>query len=187
MTVGVGTDHPFTKVDETLIHQGFVIGVYNVEFEGPNGERMDRDVVRHPGAVSVVPVLADNSVVLVRQFRSAFEGNLLEIPAGKRDVDGEPPEITAQRELAEEVGYVAGRLDKLFELAHSPGFCDEINHIYLATELTETERAVDGPEEEAMTIEHVALADVFDLIASGEIIDAKTVAGLTMAYQKLLG
>lgn len=186
MTTGIGSDHPFEKVDETLIHQGFVIGVYNVVFRGPNGEHMDRDVVRHPGAVSVVPVLDDGTVVLVRQFRSAFEGNMLEIPAGKRDVDGEPPEVTAHRELAEEVGYVAGRMEKLLELAHSPGFCDEINHIYLATDLTETARSVDGPEEEAMTVHHVPLADVFDLIAAGKIVDAKTVVGLTMAHHRLI-
>lgn len=177
----------FTKTSEDLIHQGFVIGVYNVRFEGPGGVEMDRDVVRHPGAVSVVPVLPDNTVVLVRQFRAALETELLEIPAGKRDVAGEAPELTAHRELAEEVGYVAGTLTKLLELTHSPGFCDEINHIYLATDLTETERSVDGPEEEAMTIEHVALADVFELIGNGTITDAKSVAGLTMAYHRLLG
>ncbi len=181
-----GDEVQFHKVSEELIHQGFVIGVYNVRFVGPGGVQMDRDVVRHPGAVSVVPVLEDNTVVLVRQFRSALEHNILEIPAGKRDVDGEAPEVTARRELSEEVGYEAGSLVKLLELTHSPGFCDEVNHIYLATDLTPTERSVDGPEEEAMTIEHVALADVFDLISSGAITDAKSVAGLTMAYHRLL-
>ena len=180
-------DHPFRKVDERLIHQGYVIGVYNARFEGPNGELMNRDIVRHPGAVSVVPVLDDLTIVMVRQFRAALEGMVLEIPAGKRDVADEPPELTAHRELAEEVGYEAAELTPLVVLAHSPGFCDERNHIFMAQGLTPCERAVDGPEEEHMTIEHVALADVFDLIAAGEITDAKSVAGLTLAHRRLIG
>lgn len=177
----------FRKIDETLIHQGFVIGVYNVRFEGPGGVRMDRDVVRHPGAVSVVPVLDDGTVVMVRQFRSALECMLLEVVAGKRDVHGEPPELTARRELAEEVGYEAAALEPLAVIAHSPGFCDELNHIFLATGLTPCERSLDGPEEEHMTIVHVPLADVYDRIADGTIIDAKSIAGLTLAHRRLLG
>ena len=184
---GTDVDHPFRKVDEALIHQGFVIGVYNVRFEGPGGMVMDRDVVRHPGAVSVVPVLDDGTVVLVRQFRSALESTVLEVVAGKRDVDGEPPEVTARRELAEEVGYEASELVPLVVMAHSPGFCDELNHIFLATGLTPCERSVDGPEEEHMTIEHLPLADVFDRIADGTIVDAKSIAGLLLAHHRLLG
>lgn len=180
-------DHPFRKLAETVIHEGFVITVANATFEGPGGVIMDRDVVHHPGAVSVVPVLDDLTVVLVRQFRAALEETILEIPAGKRDVAGEPPELTAHRELAEEVGYVAAELTPLVVLAHSPGFCDERNHIFLATGLTPCERAVDGPEEEHMTIVHVPLADVFDLIGSGEITDGKSVAGLTLAHHRLIG
>lgn len=180
-------DHPFRKTGERIIHEGFVITVANATFEGPNGEHMDRDVVHHPGAVSVVPVRDDGTVVLVRQFRTAMERMLLEIPAGKRDVAGEPPEVTAHRELAEEVGYLAGSLEPLIVLAHSPGFCDELNHIFLATDLTPTERAVDGPEEEHMTIVEVPLDEVFDLIASGELFDAKSVVGVTLAHHRLRG
>ncbi|MFN8051084.1 MAG: NUDIX hydrolase [Acidimicrobiales bacterium] len=180
-------DHPFVKVDERLIHQGYVIGVYNVRFEGPAGEMMDRDVVRHPGAVSVVPVLDDGTVVMVRQFRSPIEEMLLEVPAGKRDVADEPPELTAHRELAEEVGYEAAEMRLLTVLVHSPGFCDERNHIFLATGLTPCDRAVEGPEEEHMTIEHVPLADAYDLVLSGVITDAKSVVGLTLAHHQLIG
>lgn len=184
-TETTAAEHPFRKVDERLIHEGFVISVFNVTFEGPGGELMDRDVVRHPGAVSVVPVLDDGSVVMVRQFRAPIEGMVLEIPAGKRDVPGEPPETTAHRELAEEVGYVAGNLQPLVQLSHSPGFCDEVNHIFLATDLTECARSVDGPEEEHMTIVHVPLAEAFQRIADGSITDAKSIAGLTLAAQRL--
>lgn len=182
---GVQSDLPFRKISEELIHQGFVISVTNARFEGPGGVVMDRDVVHHPGAVSVVPVHADGTVVLVRQFRSALEEMLLEIPAGKRDVAGEPPEVTARRELAEEVGLIAADLVPLIVLKHSPGFCDEQNHIFLATGLTECERSLDGPEEEAMTIERVPLDDVFDLIATGALTDAKSVVGLLLAHRRL--
>ena len=157
--------------------------MFEVEFESPDGDHMRRDVVRHPGAVSVVPLLDDGRVVMVRQFRTAVEDLVLEIPAGKRDVADEPPELTAHRELAEEVGYRAGRLDKLCELLHSPGFCDEVNHLFLARDLVAGERAVEGPEETHMTIEHVPLDDVVELIADGSITDAKSVAALLMARQ----
>ena len=184
---GAEPDHPFRKVGERTIYEGYVIRVGSAEFEGPGGVEMVRDVVHHPGAVSVVPVKDDGTVVLVRQYRTAIEGMLLEIPAGKRDVDGEPPEVTARRELAEEVGYEAAELEPLIVLAHSPGFCDELNHIYLARGLTPCERAVDGPEEEHMTIVEVPLAEVFSLIGSGELYDAKSVVGVTLAHHRLFG
>lgn len=175
----------FRKVAERRLHQGFVIDLFSVTFEGPDGELIERDVVRHPGAVSVVPVLDDGTVVMVRQFRAPIEGLMLEIPAGKRDIDGEPPEVTARRELIEEVGLVAGTLIPLVEMCHSPGFCNEINHIFLATDLEATDRRVDGVEEEHMTIEHVPLREVFDRIARGDITDAKSIAGLVLAAQHL--
>lgn len=185
--LGDPLDHPFRKTDERLIHQGFVISVTNATFEGPGGVVMDRDVVHHPGAVTVVPVLPNGEVVLVRQFRSSIEQMLLEIPAGKRDVADEPPIVTAARELREEVGLEAAELIPLVELLHSPGFCDEVNHIFLATGLTEVERAVDGPEEEHMTIVHMPLADTYDRIADGSLTDAKTIVGLLLAHRRLIG
>ena len=176
---------PFRKVDERLVHQGHVVSFHEVSFEGPDGAQFRRDVVRHPGAVSVVPVLDDGQVVMVRQFRAALEGDLLEVPAGKRDVPGEPPEVTARRELIEEVGYEAAELIPLAAISHSPGFCDEVNHIFLATGLHAVERSVDGPEEEHMTIELLPLADAFAAIGRGEVTDAKSVVGLTLAAHHL--
>ena len=161
------------------------MSLFDVEFTSPDGELMQRDVVRHPGAVSVVALKSNGNVVMVRQFRAPMEREMLEIPAGKRDVDGEPPEVTAVRELVEEVGLRPGSLVKLIEMCHSPGFCDEINHIFLATDLEETERQVDGPEERHMTIVEVPLVEVFGRIARGEITDAKSVVGLTLAAQRL--
>lgn len=180
-------DPPFRKVSENLIYQGFVISVFNNEFEGPGGEHMNRDVVHHPGAVTVVPVYDDGTVVLVRQYRTAIEDWLVEAPAGKRDVEGEPPAVTARRELREEVGLEAANLEPLIVLKHSPGFCDEHNHIFLATGLTEVERSVDGVEEEHMTILRMPLAEVHDRIADGTISDGKTVVGLLLAAHRLSG
>ncbi|MBP6729229.1 MAG: NUDIX hydrolase [Microthrixaceae bacterium] len=177
----------FAKLGEDLAFQGAVVSVFRTEFRTPDGQIVDRDIVRHPGAVSVVPVHADGSVVLVRQFRAPMEGVLYEIPAGKRDVAGEPPEVTARRELIEEVGLQAERLRPLIQLLHSPGFCDEVNHLFLATGLTEVARAVDGPEEEHMTIERVPLSDAIAMVRSGVIADAKTVVGLLLAEAVLSG
>jgi len=163
---------------DTLCDAGF-LSMARLRVVG-HGEEFDRHVVHHPGAVVVVPVI-DGDAVLVRQWRVATGRVLLEVPAGKRDVEGEPPETTANRELEEEIGYVAGRLDKLCEFYNSPGFCDEYTHLFLATELEERTRAAVSHEEAAMTIERVALDRVDDLVASGELVDAKSIIGLLLA------
>lgn len=123
--------------------------------------------------------------MLVRQYRVAIDDSLLEVVAGKRDVDGEALEITAQRELEEEIGLHAGSLELLARFHNSPGFCDELLHVFLATELTEVPMRRDGVEEQAMTIERIDLVDVPSLIESGELRDAKTIIGLTLAREKL--
>ena len=118
-----------------------------------------RVVVRHPGAVVVVPVDGDD-VLLVRQFRAAVGDELLEVPAGKRDVDGEPPEETARRELEEEIGHRPGRLVKLAEFYNTPGFSDEYTHLFARARSRGPRRQPtrSGPEERAMTMERVPFA-----------------------------
>ena len=163
-----------------------MISVVVGEFAAPDGEIFQREIVRHPGAVSVVPIVDDGAgALLVRQYRSAVDRALLEIPAGKRDVEGEAPETTARRELIEEIGMRPGRLEKLVELFMTPGFSDEYMTIFMALDLEPTASAVQGPEETHMTIEQVALDDVGDLIAAGEIADAKTIIGLLTARDAL--
>jgi ADP-ribose pyrophosphatase len=174
----------FRKLGERPVHQGHVISLGVGEFEAPDGHRFERDLVHHPGAVSVVPLLDNGQVVLVRQYRAPIGRELLEIPAGKRDVQGEAPEITAQRELGEEVGLHAGEIELLAEFYNSPGFSDEHTYTYLATELTECAAAPDGVEEQAMQIERVALGDVPDLIAAGDLIDAKSIIGLLLTRER---
>jgi ADP-ribose pyrophosphatase len=124
-------------------------------------------------------------VVFVRQFRAPLDMELLEIPAGKRDVAGEAPELTAHRELAEEIGMRAGRLERLAEFYNSPGFCDEHSFVFLARDLEPCGNSLQGIEEQHMTVEHVALAEVPRLIASAELVDAKSIIGLTLAIESL--
>jgi ADP-ribose pyrophosphatase len=170
----------------TLTDTGF-IRLAEAEIEG-DGERFTRLIVEHPGAVVAVPVGGDESVLMIRQFRAATGGDLLEVVAGKRDVEGEEPEVTAQRELHEEIGRRAGRLVKLCEFFNSPGFCDEYTHLYAALDLEELDApAAVNPEERALTIEPVRLADVDDLIARGEIVDAKSIIGLLLTRRYLAG
>jgi 8-oxo-dGTP pyrophosphatase MutT (NUDIX family) len=176
----------FRKLTERSIHDGSLISVAVGTFETPDGEDFERDIVHHPGAVSIVPAIDEGTAVLmVRQYRAAIDMDLLEIPAGKRDVEGEPPEETARRELEEEVGMRAGRLDKLAEFYNSPGFCDEHSWVYLALDLEEATISAHSPEEQHMTVERVAIDTVPELIAAGRIIDAKSIIGLLLARDAL--
>jgi 8-oxo-dGTP pyrophosphatase MutT (NUDIX family) len=175
----------FRRVHEQEIWRGAVITVAEGEFEAPDGTRFHRDLVRHPGAVSVVPVVDDAHVVLVRQYRAAVDLELLEIPAGKRDRDAEPPEAVAARELVEEIGMEAGRLELLARFYNSPGFSDEDSFCFVGTDLRECPTDLQGVEEQHMTVERVALAAVPGLIRAGELRDAKTIIGLTLAREWL--
>jgi ADP-ribose pyrophosphatase len=180
--VGAG----FRKLDERLIHRGDRITLGRATFAAPDGSTFERDVVHHPGAVGVVPVVEEGAaVLLVRQYRSSVDAELLEIPAGLRDVDGEAPEATARRELVEEVGMRAGRVEKLCAFHNSPGFCDEVVHVFAAFDLEPCALDRQGVEEQHMTIERVALDDVASMIASGAITDAKTVIGLSLVRDLL--
>lgn len=170
----------FSYRDQTLIHQGSVVGFYQAEIEDGAGNRFKRDLIRHPGAVAVVPVDGDD-LLLVQQYRAALDADLLEIPAGKRDVSGEPPIDTAHRELAEEVGMKAGSMEPLINVHHSPGFCDEYGHLFLATDLTEVPQQREGPEEQVMSIHRVRLDRAVELCLGGQITDAKSVSGILAA------
>ena len=170
----------------TIADVGF-LALVEREVRG-HGETFTRVVVEHPGAVVVVPVDADGeTITLVRQYRAATGTDMLEVPAGKRDVEGEAPERTAERELVEEIGRRPGRLVPLGEFYNTPGFCTEYTYLFAAFDLEVVERASATVEEAAMTIEQIALADVDDLIASREIVDAKTIIGLTLTRRFLAG
>lgn len=175
----------FRKLSERVVYQGSLIALGEGTFVGPDGTEFQRDVVHHPGAVSVVPYQDDGTVLLVRQYRAAIDRSLLEIPAGKRDVVGEAPELTAHRELAEEVGRRAGRMDLLGTFFNTPGFCDEYSYTYLARDLTEVPSEAASVEEAAMTVETVAYGEALAMIARGDIVDAKTMIALLLAKEHL--
>jgi ADP-ribose pyrophosphatase len=177
----------FRRLTERVVHQGHVITVAIGTFEAPDGERFERDVVHHPGAVSVVAVDDDGQVVLVRQYRAALDQEILELPAGKLDLHGEDPMACAQRELAEEVGLAAAAWEQLAAFHHSPGFCDELGRVYLARDLTAVPDARQSVEERSMTIEWWPLADALRLVTDGTVHDAKTVIGLLLARERLAG
>ena len=176
----------FQKLGEEELYRGALISVARGRFRAPDGSEFERDIVHHPGAVSVVPVVDDgDAVLLVRQYRAAIDRHLLEIPAGKRDVEGEPPETTARRELEEEVGMRAGRVEKLAEFFNTPGFCDELHYVFMALDLEACGTSLQGIEEQHMTVEKIALDDVPAMIAAGTIQDAKTIIGLALAREAL--
>lgn len=179
----------FRRVEESLVHQGYVWHVATAEFEAPDGQRFHRDIVRSPGAVGVVPLVFDAegnpSVVLVSQFRPPYEENVIEIPAGMRDIEGEDTAEVARRELIEEAGLSSDHLELLIEQYPSPGMTDSVTTIYLATECTPVPTDRHGPEEEYMELLHVPLSDALGMIDSGAIRDSKTVSGLLLTERRL--
>ncbi len=179
----------FRHVGDREVHQGHVWRVVVAEFEAPDGTRFERDIVRSPGAVAVVPLVFDAegnpSIVLVEQYRPPFDADVLEIPAGMRDVEGEPPEETARRELVEEVGLRAEHFDLLTEILPSAGMTDSVTTIYLATACEPTERSLHGPEEQHSRVVHLPLEDAVAMVERGEIADAKSVAGILLAARRL--
>jgi len=174
-------DGGFRQVNERELLATSYLRVVAAGFVDPDGKPFEREVVRHPGAVCIVPVEADATVVMIRQFRGPLGRVILEVPAGKLDVPGEPPEECARRELAEEVGRTAGRLTEIGSFYNSPGFNDELTRCYLAEELSVVDRATQGAEEHFMTVEHVALDGIWDLVESGELVDAKTIIACALA------
>lgn len=175
----------FRVLAETPLASGDRVVLHRLAVAGPGGERFERDVVRHPGAVAVVPVTEDGQIVLVRQYRAPVDQELLEIPAGTLDVPGEQRAAAAARELEEEVGLRPGRLEELCTFYNSPGFCDERTTLFLAQELTPVPERRAGAEERAMVVERRPLEALGDLLATGEVLDGQTVLGWLLARARL--
>ncbi len=158
------------------IYRGRIVHLTIEEVTLPNGHVTPLEIVRHPGAAAVVTLDDDGCVVLLRQYRHAAGGYLWEVPAGKLD-PGESPSTCAARELQEEAGLAADRLEHLGSIVTCPGFCDEVIHLFLATQL----RSVPinrGADEVIDAIETVPLRDAMERIRRGQIRDAKTIAAL---------
>src|ERR1044071_6530941 len=163
------------------VYAGVIIGVVrDVVREGET--TYVREVVKHPGGAGIVAYFDDGTTALVRQYRHPARGFVLEIPAGKLD-PGERPDETAARELEEELGVVAARLEQLSAFYTTPGFCAEKLWVFLATGLRET--ALRREPDEIIEVVRVPLREALAMIGSGEIEDAKTVIGLTLAARRL--
>lgn len=166
------TRHPF--YEETLeskpIFQGRIISLQVDTVRLPNGETATREIVRHPGAVAVVAIV-DNKMLVVEQFRKPLEKVQVEIPAGKLDA-GEEPEMAALRELEEETGYRARSIEHLQSFSTSPGFAEEIVHLYFTDDLEQGTVHLD--DEEFLTCEAITLDQAQAYIKDGRICDAKT-------------
>ena len=155
-----------------------------VTVEGPGGERLEREVFHHPGAVAALPLHDDGTVTLVRQYRVATDRDMWEIPAGLRDVEGEPTAETARRELVEEAGLQADRVEHLVTFHNSPGCSDETVEVFLATGLTEVPHDRQGVEEEHMLVERMPLGAALQMVDDGRITDSKTVIGLLLVARR---
>jgi len=160
-----------------VVHRGHSITVQVEDVTLPNGRSVALDIVRHPGAAAIVPFEDARTVLLIRQFRHAAGGFIWEIPAGK--LDGDAPEVCARKELAEEAGRRAGRLVQLASIFTTPGFTDEVIHLYAAFDLTPVPQALE--HDEVIEVVPTPLARALEMIYAGELRDAKSALALMLA------
>ncbi|MFD1738780.1 NUDIX domain-containing protein [Bacillus salitolerans] len=161
-----------TLLSQTL-YEGRIINLDLEEVLLPNGNKSKREIVRHPGAVAVIPITVDGKVVMVEQYRKALERAIVEIPAGKLE-RGEEPELTARRELEEETGYECKQLTHLISFYTSPGFADEIVHLYVAEGLSKKDHKLDLDEDEFVEVLELTVEEALEYIQEQRIFDAKT-------------
>lgn len=162
-------------IKSQTIYEGNIIRLQLDQVTLPDGRTSQREIVKHPGAVAVVAITDEKKLVLVRQFRKPLEKTILEIPAGKLE-PGEDPRVCAFRELKEETGYRAEEMTPLVSFYTSPGFADEIIHLYVASGLHRGEARPD--QDEFVELVELTLPEAWQRIADGEICDAKTVAAV---------
>lgn len=163
------------KIDEISRYSGILMDVRVDSVELPGGKRSKREIAEHPGGVTILPLDENGDVYCVRQYRYAFSTELLEIPAGKLE-PGEEPLPAAVRELSEETGISAGRIDPLGAFMMSPGFCTEVLHMYLARDLRFG--AAHPDDDEFLHVEKYSLQTLVDMVMRGEICDAKSVIAI---------
>ena len=175
-----GTQNP-ELLDSKKVFAGRVIDV-TVDSVREGDRTYTREVVHHRGSAVILPVFDDGTIALVRQYRHPAARYLLELPAGTLN-DKEPPQEGAARELEEELGLVAGKLEKLCEFFISPGFCEEKMWLYLATDLSETQQRLE--DDEMIAVVRLPLERALQMITDGEIEDGKTIIGLMLAAPRI--
>ncbi len=170
-------------VSSEQIYDGRIVHLYIDTVQLPNGKVARREVVRHSGAVAIVPIDKNGNVILVRQYRHAAGRILLEVPAGTLHKD-EDPDVCAVRELQEETGFKPGHLQKIGAMYTAPGYTSELIHLYLATDLSDSRLVMD--EDEFIEVLHLPMQEVMNRIASGEIRDGKTLSAVLLARDILV-
>ena len=166
------------KFEEKTFHSqkifdGKVISLKVDDVTLPNGETSKREIINHPGAVAIIALTENNRLLVVEQYRKALERSIIEIPAGKLE-QGEEPIVTARRELEEETGFTTDSLEFVQAFATSPGFADEVIHVFVAKNLKKLEVPVALDEDEFVELMEVSLEEAEAMMADGRIYDAKT-------------
>ena len=164
------------------LYEGKMLNLRVDTVELPDKKYSKREIVEHPGGVAVIPIVDNDSLILVKQYRKAVEKFLLEIPAGKVEIN-EEPRVTAIRELKEETGYSTDKMEYLMEFYRSPGFTNEKIYLFLATDLVKGEASPDTGE--FIEVEKFKIDALIKMIERGEIIDSKTIIGINLAKKYL--
>ncbi|MDN7244096.1 NUDIX hydrolase [Planococcus shenhongbingii] len=171
-------------ISSNRIYEGKIINLKVDEVSLPNGHTSKRELVEHPGAVALVAITEDNKIIMVEQYRKALERTIIEIPAGKIE-KGEAPEYTAMRELEEETGYTADKLVLIQSFSTSPGFADEVIHLYAAEGLKKSTSGAVLDEDEFVELMEVTVEEAEQLMKENRIYDAKTAFAVLWAKQRL--
>ena len=174
----------FKRLKRELVYKGAIVDFYKDTIRVPNGNIAKWDFIKHQGAAAVVPFREDGKLLVVRQYRNALDRYTLEIPAGGLNGADEPTRDAAARELEEETGYVAGKMEWLITVRTTVAFCNEKIDIYLATDLSRGHQHLD--EDEFINVEAYTVQELCDKILSGEIEDSKTIAAI-MSYRAKFG
>jgi 8-oxo-dGTP pyrophosphatase MutT (NUDIX family) len=180
-------EHVFETASSETLHTGNIFALRRDQVRMPGGNIAAREVLEHYGAVAIVAMDDSKNIPMVYQYRHTFRRRLWELPAGLLDVAGEPPHLTAARELKEEVGLQAGTWRVLVDLNTAPGFSDESVRVYLATELTEVDRPQAHDEEADMTMRWVPIDEAVRLVLGGEVLNSIAVAGILAAHTVITG
>lgn len=169
----------YKRINRRLEHKGKIVDFYTDTMQLPNGRTAEWDYIHHKGAAAIVPVAENGDIIMVRQYRNAPGRYTLEIPAGGLN-ENEDRKLAAARELEEETGYKAGKVEHLIDLYTTVAFCNELISIYYTTELTPSKQHMD--EDEFVDVERHSLNDLVEMILNGTIQDAKTIAAI-LAYK----
>lgn len=171
-------------IHSTPIYDGKIISVQVDDVRLPDGNKSKREIVKHPGAVALLPITNEGKLIVVKQYRKALERTIIEIPAGRIEPN-EDPKITAVRELEEETGYGAKEVTYIQSFATSPGFADEIIHLYVAKSLYKIDNPADGDEDEFIEQFEITIEEAEEMVAKGDIYDAKTAFAILYAKHEL--